>query len=372
MPEARRLDELKILESSGVDRPANLSDGWLVMKQGEAVAVNQGCATTGAQVTYSQPPSGVVYTTPTFIVGSGTTFPPPPPPPVPVGKAQGPHSFKPSAEAPAVCAICGESKGAGLHYRFGQKALDDLVAALLLQQSPAMTPAQKKAADGLLSALKALRKEGGMPPDLENLDPDVKAHIDDLQAKLDAASAAPAPPVEGTAPTPPPEAAAPEAVAAEKAAVSTLQKALDDEKKAREEETKKAVALAERVEKMERKEREAEFVNKAKDLPNIGGPVEVGAMLLNISEKVEETTYKELERMLKAANAQLEKGALFSTLGVPGAEPSGPLEEINKLAAAKVAAGTATTIEIAKTAVLSERPDLRDSYYAAQRAASRA
>lgn len=362
MPEARRLDELKILESSGVDRPANLSDGWLVMKNDASASVNQiGVAGTFFPATTTgHLQGGTVYTT-----GAGFTISPPPPPAPPVAKAdKGPHAFKPSADDPKVCAVCGESKAAGMHYHGFGKEVGPLAADLEKEMST-MSPAAKKAAEALLSALK---KEGPMPPDkaaIEKLDPDMQAHIADLQAKADAAAAGPPaadPPVAPVAPVAPavePAPLAPDMVA--------MQKALDDEKTARAEETKKAADLAERVEKMEAKERTAEFVAKARDLPNLGGANELGGLLMDISGKVEEATYKNLERLLKAANAQLEKGALFGVRGDPGAEPADDDSfdaKVTELAKAKVAAGTSKTIEQAKLDVLREDPQLRSQYRA--------
>lgn len=355
MPEARRLDELKILESSGVDRPANLSDGWLVMKN-DASAQLGVSGTFFPMTTSVQPNTGLVFTTttgPGLVIGAGQA--PPPADPPPVAKAgQGPHAYKASADDPKVCAVCGETKGAGMHHRFGKEV--GALAADLEKQVSTMSPGAKKAATALLSALK---KEEPMPPDLDKLDPEVQAHIADLQAKVDAAAAPPPPPDPPAPPAAdPPAPPAPDMVA--------MQKALDDANTARAEETRKAADLAERVAKMERKEREAEYVGKARDLPNIGGPAELGNLLLTISEKVEEDTYKALERTLKAANAQLEKGALFGVRGDPGAEPADDSVDsrVTTLAKAKLAAGLAKTIEQAKVEVLRENADLRAEYRA--------
>jgi len=361
MPQARRLDELKILESSGVDRPANEADGWLVMKDATGALTMNSVSVSGSTPPgngYTVTPTGGVYLGPNTIqtTGTGIIWGPPPTNPPPVAKGgQGPHAYKASADDPKICAVCGKSQGDGMHPRFTSKG------------EPAPT-----------------RKEGGMPPDpkkLEGLDPDVKAYLDDLQAKVDAAGTPPAgdggtgtPPAgTGTPPagtgTPPPAADLPpvDAIAAAKA-VETLQKALEDEKTARAEATTKAADLADRVAKMEAKERTAEFVAKAKDLPNLGGPNELGGMLMVISEKVPEDTFKALDRILKAANAQLEKGALFVARGDGGADGADGEDDINakveKLAKARVEAGTSPTIEQAKLAVLKENRDLASAYRA--------
>lgn len=329
-PQVNRLDELKIIESSGVDRPANLADGWLVMKE-------DGVSTSAI------PPNGGFYVSPpttgttlTFTYGSNTTA---------VAAAANPFAPHPYVNKTDTngnrCDTCGKGETASMH-----------------------VPGKSK-------------KEAGMPPDFnrDELTPEALAYVADLEAKV---AAAPAPVDPAAAPVAPataapvePAAVAPVAPVAEpldKAIPEAIRKELEDAKAAAAAEVAKNATLAEKVAKMELKERTAEFVNKAKDLPNIGGATEVGTLLLSISDKVEEATYKELERLLKAANAQLEKGALFTQMGDPGAAPTeGPLAEINKLAAAKLSAGQAATIEIAKAAVMQERPDLRNDYMAAQR-----
>lgn len=139
--------------------------------------------------------------------------------------------------------------------------------------------------------------------------------------------------------------------------LAELNKALEDARVARE-------ADAERIAKMERERRQGEFIAKAKDLANIGAADALGNLLLEVSEGVSADAFKSLEQLLKAANAQLEKGALFATFGQAGAdnEPKSLEERINELAKAKVEAGSAKTIEIAKLAVLNENPGLRAEY----------
>lgn len=140
-----------------------------------------------------------------------------------------------------------------------------------------------------------------------------------------------------------------------KADFEALKKALDAA-------TAKAVAADERIAKMERDKKEAEFVAKARDLANMGEAAELGKMLLEASEGMSEQSYQLLERTLKAANAQVEKGALFAQLSKTETEPADVMGQIQNLAEAKVAAGEAKTIQLAKLAVIAENPSLRDDY----------
>ena len=145
-----------------------------------------------------------------------------------------------------------------------------------------------------------------------------------------------------------------------KAELDTLQKNFDAE-------VAKAAALAERVEKMERERKQAEFVAKAKDLDNLGKADQLGVMLLEASEGMSPEAYQLLERTLKAANAQVDKGALFAQFAQPGAdEPASVMDRITSLAKAKVDAGEAKTIEIAKQMVLSGNRELQAEYIAAR------
>lgn len=134
-----------------------------------------------------------------------------------------------------------------------------------------------------------------------------------------------------------------------------LEKALKDEQSVRK-------ALEERLEKMENDRLEAEFIAKARELPNLGGASELGHMLLTVKKSVDVETFQSLERLLKAANAQLEKGDLFATLGRADAENPTAMDRINELAKQKLANGLAKTIELAKMEVIRENPDLRDEY----------
>lgn len=150
-----------------------------------------------------------------------------------------------------------------------------------------------------------------------------------------------------------------------KAEFEALRKQLEDVNKELEDARKAREADAERIAKMERERKQGEFVAKAKDLGNIGAADALGNLLLEVSEGVSSETFKSLEQLLKAANAQLEKGALFATFGKGGADPVDEQtfeQKVEELAKAKVTAKTAATLEIAKLQVLNENPDLRAEY----------
>lgn len=151
-----------------------------------------------------------------------------------------------------------------------------------------------------------------------------------------------------------------------KADFEALQKQLADVNKALADAEAGRQADAERIAKMERDRKQGEFVAKAKDLGNLGGTADaLGNLLLEVCEGVPAETFKQLEQLLKSANAQLEKGALFATFGQGGAEP--PAEQtfeqkVEEMAKALVAAGKASTLPLAKLQVLNENPDLRAEY----------
>lgn len=141
----------------------------------------------------------------------------------------------------------------------------------------------------------------------------------------------------------------------------------DAEAEARQAEVAKAAELAERVEKMEREAKQAEFIAKAREYHNLGKADEIGPLMLAASESFSEEQYKTLERLLKAANAQVEKGALFAQMGRPEGETLDAVDKVNALAKAKVEAGEAKTLQIAKLEVLQENRELAAEYSHATR-----
>lgn len=364
MPEVKRLEKLEIDESSGVDRPANLSPGWVVIKND---ATTSGTATTAS-----------------FTMKA---------------KTKSPHPFKPSKEDPGQCAACGQDKGDGMHYRFGKgmaphaftdKNADgkcDVCGMTKPQHDAAAAagPPKKVSKAGVRMAWKRANpgstdipavlknKEGPlMPPDInrDDLADDVLELVTDLESRLAKAEAdlatKPEPPKADPAVT---KGEIPEAVQKALDESDRLRKAAED--KATEME-KSVTAANERLAKMERKEREGEYIAKARDLGNLSTSAPtLGNLLLDISEAVPETTFKSLEQLLKAANAQLEKGALFATIGDAEGETAADTTldaRVTKAAVEMVAKGLAPTVEQAKLAVLKSDPALREEYDTARRA----
>lgn len=127
-------------------------------------------------------------------------------------------------------------------------------------------------------------------------------------------------------------------------------------------EIEKAATLEARIAKMETERKQAEFVAKAKEFSNLGKADELGAMLLQASEGMSPEAYQLLERTMKAANAQVDKGALFAQFSKGDGEPESFEEKVESLAKAKVEAGHVKTIEMAKLQVLNENPGLRAEY----------
>lgn len=155
----------------------------------------------------------------------------------------------------------------------------------------------------------------------------------------------------------------PETVA--KADFEALRKQLADEAELRKAEATKNAELGERIAKMELDRKRGVFVAKAAELTNLAKAEDLGDLLLEVSESVSAETFKALETLLTAANAQLAKGALFAQYGQAGAEPEGDkgfADKLTELAKAKVAAGTCKTIELAKLEVIHENAELRAEY----------
>lgn len=153
-----------------------------------------------------------------------------------------------------------------------------------------------------------------------------------------------------------------------KADFEAVQKQLEDLSKALEDAQAEKAEAAEQVAKMEADRKAAEFVAKAKDYANIGKADELGALLLAANESFSAEQYQALERLLKAANAQMEAGDLFAQFSkAEGDEPTDVVDKVNALAKAKVDAGEAKTLQIAKLEVLRENRELAAEYSHATR-----
>lgn len=289
----KRLDDLVIEESSGVDHPANLADGWIVVKEEGRM-------------------------------------------PDKVEKAPGgPHAYKPSGDDPGVCAVCGKKDADGMHKGFGATKKEE-------GQMPTINKEGLSAEQ--LAAVEALEAH------LTKTEADkVKAEAD-LKKAVDEAAAKPEPKVEPD--------------------LETIRKAVDESerlRKAAEEETRRQTevnkTLEERVSKMEREKQEAAFITKAKDLANLStNPATLGLLLLDVAEKVPDETFKQLDQLLKAANAQLERSELFRAVGHPLGDEDSLEARIQKLAEEMVTSGAAATVPIAKAKVLETNSEIRNEY----------
>jgi hypothetical protein len=141
------------------------------------------------------------------------------------------------------------------------------------------------------------------------------------------------------------------------------------ETEARQAEIAKAAALEETIAKMESERKQAEFVAKAAEFGNLAKADELGALLLAANEAFSAEQYQALERLLKAANAQIESGDLFAQLAKGDADSADvdAIDRVEVLAKAKVEAGTAKTLQIAKLQVLQENRELAAEYSNATR-----
>lgn len=133
-------------------------------------------------------------------------------------------------------------------------------------------------------------------------------------------------------------------------------------------EVAKAAGLEDRIAKMEQERKQAEFVAKAREYSNLGKADELGPLLLAADEHFSAEQYQALERLLKAANAQVESGDLFAQFSKADTdEPAEAADRVTALAKAKVDAGEAKTLQIAKLQVLQENRELAAEYSNATR-----
>lgn len=113
--------------------------------------------------------------------------------------------------------------------------------------------------------------------------------------------------------------------------------------------------------KAETERKDAHYLAVAKaDYEPLGAPDEIGPMLKSIADTVPPETQATLERVLKAASAQLSSAAhmrQISSSGMPNGPMNSGLEKITKAAAALVETGACKTIEIAKARVSKEHPE---------------
>lgn len=140
-------------------------------------------------------------------------------------------------------------------------------------------------------------------------------------------------------------------------------------------EAKEADALrkAEEAERIAKEERDTrlnrEFVVKAEDFKSLSiEPAKFGPILKSAADKLEKADYEELERVLKAAEEQVAKGALFDELGAAGSRSaSGAYEEATKKAEEIRKADSSLSPEQALEKAFEADPELQTRYLAEMR-----
>jgi hypothetical protein len=142
---------------------------------------------------------------------------------------------------------------------------------------------------------------------------------------------------------------------------------------ARIEKAEQAAQEATELAKAEREQRVTrEFVAKAETLPHLPQkPGEFGPVLKSASEKLTKEEYDELDRVLKAANEQIERGSLFKELGGAGGPGPGAgtdaFSEVQRKAEELRKADSSLSPERALQKAMESDPELQARYAAEQR-----
>ena len=137
-----------------------------------------------------------------------------------------------------------------------------------------------------------------------------------------------------------------------------LQKRLDET-------TAANAALAERVEKMEAKQRRDRYIQKAALYKHIPGalPEDFGPILAKIDGVLNEAEREKFDKVLGATEAALRQAAIFQEFGRSGdADGTEPGNALTKLAKAKQVADPKLTFSEAYAVVLRENPSIYDQY----------
>lgn len=114
-----------------------------------------------------------------------------------------------------------------------------------------------------------------------------------------------------------------------------------------------AIAKAERDARLER-----EFISKAEQLPMISdNKAELAGLLRTVAEKLAPAEVEKVETLLKAANAQIAKGNLFSEFGRSGAETT-VSKSVKAMAEGIRKDRPELTVEQAESLVYEQHPDL--------------
>lgn len=102
---------------------------------------------------------------------------------------------------------------------------------------------------------------------------------------------------------------------------------------------KTAAEAVAKAEKLEHEKRESEYIAKAREMPNVGDPVQMGQRLMHLAE-LDPKLAEEMEATLKSANERIEQGDLFAVVGSPmSGNVGGPGEQLEGLANALVQKG---------------------------------
>ena len=105
-----------------------------------------------------------------------------------------------------------------------------------------------------------------------------------------------------------------------------------------------------------------EYVEKAEDLPHLAiEPIKFGPVLKALGEG-HPAEFSEIFRVLKAADAAIEKSELFKEIGKAGSGESDAEAQVYAKARAMVAKDGDLTLEDAVCKVLDENPELYDKY----------
>lgn len=137
-----------------------------------------------------------------------------------------------------------------------------------------------------------------------------------------------------------------------------VQKSMDEARIAKE-----RAEAAEKVAKDLREERVLkEYIGKAEDLPHLAiEPLKFGIVLKTLGEGHPQE-FGEIYRVLKSADAALEKSELFKEIGKSGPSESSAEAQINAKARSMVAKDAELTFEEAVSKVLEADPELYNKY----------
>jgi hypothetical protein len=124
----------------------------------------------------------------------------------------------------------------------------------------------------------------------------------------------------------------------------------------------------EKANELEDKLKTKELVQKAEQEYGLVGPAQDVAEVLKAAESFDDATREKLETILKAANAKIETGDLFSELGTKfqGGKPAPSSAEAEAIAKADelVSKGDADSREVAMGKVWLDNPGLYERYQA--------